>query len=77
MYLSWTSGGGWALTDRSSSRAVYPLGIDPYSRPAAVASLTRARLAGQPDPDTGSTGWDLAAPLSDAVSAWHDSPATL
>lgn len=75
VYLSWTSSDGWALTDTGSSRTIYPLDIDPYSAPAAVAAITRARLAGQPDPDIGSTDWDLRKSISAEVNSWMDNRA--
>lgn len=72
VYLSWTSSDGWALVDTGSDRTTYPLGIDAYSKPAAVASVTRARLAGRPDPEVGSTGWDLREQIATSVDAWMD-----
>jgi hypothetical protein len=74
VYLSWTSSDGWALTDTGSSRTTYPLNIDPYSDPAAVAAVTRARLAGRPELDLGSTDWDLRELISESVNAWIDQP---
>lgn len=72
VYLSWTSSDGWALTDTGNSRTTYPLDIDPYSKPSAVAAVTRARLAGRPDPAIGDTDWDLRGPITEAVDAWID-----
>lgn len=76
VYLSWTSSDGWALVDTGASRTAYPLGIDAYSKPAAVAALTRTRLAGRSDPDLGSTDWDLRSLLVAEVDAWMDGRAT-
>ncbi|MET7843575.1 hypothetical protein ABZT45_34235 [Streptomyces sp. NPDC005356] len=70
VYLSWTSGEGWTLTDRGN-RASFPLGVDPYSRPDVVAAITRARLAGRPDLTIiRSETWDLRATISAEVEAW-------
>lgn len=74
VYLSWTSSDGWALTDTGSSRTAYPLDIDPYSHPAAVAAITRARLAGQPDPEDIPTTWTLRAETETAVDSWRRQP---
>lgn len=72
VYLSWTSSDGWTLTDTGNSRTTYPLGIDAYSKPDAVCAITHARLAGHPDPDVGSTTWDLGRDIATSVSAWID-----
>ncbi|MFI1532794.1 hypothetical protein [Streptomyces griseus] len=72
VYLSWTSSDGWALTDTGSSRTAYPLDLDPYAAPAAVATRAHARLAGTPDPAVGSTDWDLKEPIATSVNEWMD-----
>ncbi|WP_328907999.1 hypothetical protein OG230_36220 [Streptomyces sp. NBC_00234] len=68
--LSWTSSDGWALTDTGPNRTAYPLDLDPYAAPAAVAA--RARLAGTPDPNAGTAAWDLREAFAAEIGDWMD-----
>lgn len=72
VYLSWTSCDGWALTNTGPNRSIYPLDLDLYAAPAAVAAHTRARLAGTPDPEAGPTDWNLREAFAAEIGEWMD-----
>lgn len=49
VYLGWDQNAGWDLTDNAGNRNTYPLGLEMFASPAAVAGRTRTRLLGLPD----------------------------
>ncbi len=70
VYLGWDQRGGWALCDEGSNRSLYPLDLDTYANPRAVAQRTADRLADNPDSPV-DEHWDGAVALQDAVEAWE------
>ena len=70
VYLGWDQGDGWALCTEGSNRCLYPLDLDTYANPRAVAQRTADRLTDAPDSPV-DEDWDGAVALQDAVDAWE------
>lgn len=70
VFLGWDQREGWSLTGTGENRNLYPLGLDTYANPAAVARRTLDRLLDEPDKAVDEQ-WDGAVALQDAVEAWE------
>ncbi|ACU71835.1 hypothetical protein Caci_2926 [Catenulispora acidiphila DSM 44928] len=69
VWLGWDQHNGWALCD-NGTRALFPLDLDVYAAPGAVAVRAADRLTGRQDTDV-DEDWDGAAALAEAVRAWE------
>lgn len=68
VWLGWDQRDGWALCD--DTRNLFPLDLDTYAAPDAVATRAGERLAGRPD-TTVEKDWDGAEALAEAVGVWE------
>lgn len=68
-WLGWDQRDGWSLCD--DERTLFPLDLDTYAAPEAVAARTVGRLTGQPDSAVGED-WDGAEVLTEAVREWEN-----
>lgn len=68
VWLGWDQRGGWALCD--DKRTLFPLDLDTYAAPEAVAVRAIDRLAGRPDSAV-DEGWDGTEALAEAVRKWE------
>lgn len=69
VWLGWDQRAGWMLCD-DQERTLYPLKLDTYAAPEAVAVRAVDWLTGRPDADV-DEGWDGAEVLAEAVRAWE------
>lgn len=70
VHLSWDQHEGWSLCSEGTNRSLYPLDLETYAAPTAVADRARTRLLGLPDMPS-PEAWDGAATLQSAVEAWE------
>lgn len=71
VYLGWDQHLGWALCDQGT-RTLFPLDLDTYAHPRAVAHRTIDRLTGSPDGEiTQWNDWPGAVKVQDAVEQWE------
>lgn len=68
VWLGWGQRAGWALCD--DTRTLFPLDLDTYAAPEAVAVRAVDRLTGRPDSAV-DEGWDGAEALAEAVQEWE------
>lgn len=68
VWLGWDQRNGWALCD--DPRTLFPLDLDTYAAPEAVAVRAAERLTGRPDSAV-DEDWDGAAALAEAVREWE------
>lgn len=69
VWLGWDQHAGWALCD-TETRNLFPLDLDTYAAPEAVAARAADRLAGRPDSAV-DEGWDGAEALAEEVRKWE------
>ena len=71
-FLGWDQRQGWSLVEGAFNRTLYPLDLDTYAAPAAVAQRARDRLLAPDEPDKPMVeAWDGAVALQDAVERWE------
>lgn len=70
VWLGWDQRDGWSLCD--DDRTLFPLDLDTYAAPEAVAARAVDRLTGRPDSAV-DEGWDGAEALSGEVRKWEKS----
>lgn len=68
VWLGWDQRDGWSLCD--DTRTLFPLDLDTYAAPEAVAARAIDRLTGRPDSTVGED-WDGAETLAEAVREWE------
>lgn len=68
VWLGWDQRDGWALCD--DSRTLFPLDLDTYAAPEAVAVRVADRLTGRPDSAV-DEDWDGAEALAEAIDVWE------
>lgn len=76
VWLGWDQRAGWALCewDQDSwrtTRTLFPLDLDTYAAPEAVAARAADRLTGRPDSDA-NEDWDGAEALAEEVRTWEE-----
>lgn len=69
VWLGWDQRTGWALCD--DARTLFPLDLDTYAAPEAVAVRAAERLTGHPDSAV-DEGWNGAEGLAEAVQEWEE-----
>lgn len=72
-FLGWDQREGWSLVSTGENRNLYPLDLDVYANPSAVAERTRTFLVGDPVTPVHER-WDGAVALQDAVEQWEATP---
>ena len=72
VWLGWDQRDGWALCD-NETRNLFPLDLDTYAAPEAVAARAADRLMGRSDSAV-DEGWDGAEVLAEAVREWETAP---
>ena len=65
VWLGWDQRAGWALCD-NETRPLFPLDLDTYAAPEAVAVRAADRLMGRPDSAV-DVNWDGAEALAEEV----------
>lgn len=70
VWLGWDQRDGWALCD-NETRTLFPLDLDTYAAPEAVAVRAVGRLTGRPDSAV-DEDWDGAEALAEAVRKWEN-----
>lgn len=70
VWLGWDQRDGWALCD-DETRTLFPLDLDTYAAPEAVAARAVDRLAGRPDSPV-DEDWDGTEALAKAVQEWEE-----
>lgn len=68
VWLGWDQRDGWALCD--DNRTLFPLDLDTYAAPEAVAARAADRLTGRPDSAV-DEDWDGAEALAEEVRKWE------
>lgn len=69
VWLGWDQRDGWSLCD--DTRTLFPLDLDTYAAPNAVAARAADRLAGRPDSAV-DEDWDGAEALAEEVREWEN-----
>ena len=70
VYLGWDQHAGWSLCTEGTNRSLYPLNLDVYAYPAAVATRAHSELWDEPVSWV-DEAWDGADALRSAVEAWE------
>lgn len=71
VHLGWDQHEGWALCDEGA-RTLFPLDLDTYAHPRAVAHRAIDRLTGSPDSSVGHwADWPGAVKIQHAVEIWE------
>lgn len=70
VWLGWDQHAGWALCD-TETRTLFPLDLDTYAAPEAVAARAADRLTGRPDSAV-DEDWDGAEALAEDVRKWEE-----
>jgi len=75
VYLGWDQHDGWVLCEAeqgvgNDARTLYPLDLDTFAAPEAVATRAADRLTGRPDTDVDES-WDGAEALAESIRVWE------
>ncbi len=73
VWLGWDQRDGWSLC--GDERTLFPLYLDTYAAPEAVAVRAADRLAGRPDSAV-DEGWGGAEALAEEVRKWEEEGAS-
>ena len=73
VFLGWDQRAGWSLVDEGTNRTLYPLGLDVYANPKAVAQRAYTILFGAGSNPVDEV-WGGAEALQAAVEAWATAP---
>lgn len=71
VHLGWDQREGWSLCSEGANRSLYPLDLEVYANPLAVAQRASDRLAAEGADVPVDQSWEGAGPLDDAVLAWE------